>query len=354
MIINILLWIWSHTPVLSLSDDSNFGTLIKKEKGKCENEKIPFLKRYILRLSLINIILGDNIWYLITFNISDKKVSFIHKLSLEKMEGKFISCEKSNRLKEQYVLHLNELNEQEQEIEKEALCYQISGQEQRLSLSIDKLNIYATIILTIIPLLLAIIEWKSIMSLPWYVIICIAMLVYTLLNICIYIFRGIKVQAICKSTFSELKTSQKKKIEQIAQYYYDWQQLKYKADLFVSFVANVQQWVKALMIISICTAILVTFISFDKNIPHSVSSEPSMVNLKSEEIDECYTDSAIKWAQIILDIEKENCTEIIVISNEKCNLNPLLENLDKYEDVEIKCVKDNSLNDGEVKIIQEK
>lgn len=352
MIINILLWIWSHTPVLSLSDDSNFGTLIKKEKG--ENDIIPFLKRYILRFSLINIILGDNIWYFITFNISDKKVSFIHKLSLEKMEGNSISCEKSNQLKERYVLHLNELNEQERDIEKEALCYHINGQEQRLALSIDKLNIYATIILTIIPLLLAIIEWKSIMYLPWYVILCIAMLVYILLNICIYIFRGIKVQAICKSTFSELKTSPKKKIEQIAQYYYDWQQLKYKADLFVSFVANVQQWVKALMLIAICTAILVTFTSFDKNLSYSVSSEPSMINLKYEEIDECYTESAIRWAQIILDIEKGNCTEIIVISNGKCNLNTLLDNLDKYKDVEIKCVKDNSLNDGEIKIIQEK
>ena len=35
------------------------------------------------------------------------------------------------------------------------------------------------------------------------------------------------------------------------QYQYDWQQLKYKAQLFVSFVLNLQEWVVVLLILTV-------------------------------------------------------------------------------------------------------
>ena len=55
LVINKFLWLWSHFPICSLSDDNNFATLSLDN----ENEKK-------IRFSIINLMLGDVIIYLFT------------------------------------------------------------------------------------------------------------------------------------------------------------------------------------------------------------------------------------------------------------------------------------------------
>ena len=148
-------------------------------------------------------------------------------------------------------MHIAKLLDDDLEIEKEKLLYHIEREEQRISTSVDKINIYATIILTVIPIVVALIDFGSIKDLPIVLQVMICIAVYSLLNICIYIFRTIKVHGIKKSSFSDLRESSDRKKEIVMQYQYDWQQLKYKAQLFVSFVLNLQEWVVVLLILTV-------------------------------------------------------------------------------------------------------
>lgn len=49
-VINIFFWIWSHCPVICLSDDDYFATL-----------KFDNIRNAHLRFSLLNIMLGDSV-----------------------------------------------------------------------------------------------------------------------------------------------------------------------------------------------------------------------------------------------------------------------------------------------------
>lgn len=51
-VINIFFWIWSHCPVICLSDDDYFATL-----------KFDNIRNAHLRFSLLNIMLGDSVIY---------------------------------------------------------------------------------------------------------------------------------------------------------------------------------------------------------------------------------------------------------------------------------------------------
>lgn len=239
-IINIIFWLWSHSPVLSLSDDDNFANL-----------EIQNLKEGHLRFSLINIMLGDKIFYLITFDIKQRKFKLLYEISLEDMPCNRISDQQIKEIQERYREHLNNISSDDIEVERESLCYHINSEEQRIDSSITKINMYTTIMLTVLPLLLAFFDFKIVTILPIWLKICFALIVYSLINICKYIFRSIKVRKISKSSFKDLRNSENKAKEINIQYQYDWQQLKFKAQLFVSFVLNLQEWVIFVLIIAI-------------------------------------------------------------------------------------------------------
>lgn len=239
-IVNIFLWIWSHCPVICLSDDDYFATL-----------KYDNIRNAHLRFSILNIMLGDSIIYVFSYDIKERKKSFIKILCLTDMDGNILKDEKINQIQNKFRLHIEELEDDELEIEKEKLLYHIEKEEQRISTSVDKINIYATIILTVIPIVMAVIDFGSVKYLPIVLQVMICIATYGLLNICIYIFRTIKVRGIKKSSFSDLRKSSDKKKEIVVQYQYDWQQLKYKAQLFVSFVLNLQEWVVFVLILTV-------------------------------------------------------------------------------------------------------
>ena len=66
-VINIFFWIWSHCPVICLSDDDYFATL-----------KFDNIRNAHLRFSLLNIMLGDSVIYVFFIRYKRKK-NFIYK-----------------------------------------------------------------------------------------------------------------------------------------------------------------------------------------------------------------------------------------------------------------------------------
>ena len=109
-------------------------------------------------------------------------------------------------------------------------------------------------ILTAATIVLSIMDFSNINSLTIVQKTMIVFACYSILNICLLFFGTIKVGGISKSTFRELKADEDKKRKIVFQYYYDWQHLKYKANLFVSYVLNFQEWMVLLivLVVGIC------------------------------------------------------------------------------------------------------
>lgn len=328
----------------SLSDDDNFATI---DVGKFKE------KNCHLRISIINIMLGDSILYLLTYDMKKKKLDFYTVLSLKDMESILLTDENINDIQERFKEHIKDLSDEDLAVEKEKLCYLIENENQRISSSVNKINIYATIILTVLPLSLAIIDLEVIITLHFSLILGIILMVYALVNICIYVFSAVKVQGISKSTFKDLRESQEKNKEILVQYQYDWQQLKYKAQLFVSYVLNLQEWVILIMVLIVGISIGITCQDISKNkIPTNVMVRSEVITLNIADVEEAHNQDAVKWKELLLEIGKEKCKHIVFVGNYD-KVPEFFNELDKYDDVKIDFLQDSQMNKEQIKIIME-
>lgn len=342
IMINVILWLWSHFPILCLSDDDNFATLNWK-RIKDRNTH--------LRFSLLSIMLGDYIVYFLTWDIKWKKMKLVHSIRLGDMEGILLTDEKIAGIQDRYKNHIADLDSNDLQIEKEKLCYHIQSEEKRIDTSIEKINIYTTIILTVLPLVLAIIDIKKITMISFPLLMSVSFMLYALLNICAYIFSAIKVQGMMKSSFADLRSSEKKDKEIVLQYQYDWQQLKYKAQMSVSFVRNLQEWVMLLLFLAVFFSIGISYDDTNAKIQVETVNVSPIITIDIKEMDEPYSDSAIEWQLLVLDIEKERYKEVIFIVNDSQEVSFVSE-LDKYKDLEIRILRDATMKYGQLKIIR--
>ena len=334
----------SHSPLLCFSDDDNFATIDfeKLKKKKCH-----------MRVSIINIMFGDSILYLITFDIKRKKFEPYKLLNLKEMEGILLTEEHIYEIQGRFRQHIIELTDEELAVEKEKLCYLIENENQRISSSVNKINIYATIILTVLPLMLAIIDLKVIITLHSTLILGIILMVYSLINICVYVFSAVKVQGISKSTFNDLRESQEKNKKIVVQYQYDWQQLRKKAQLFVSYVLNLQEWVNLIIVLMVCISIGITFQDISNNeISSNVMMKNEVITLNIADVKEVHKQDAIKWKELLLEIEKKRFKHIVFVGNYD-KMPVFFNELDKYDDVKIDFLLDSKMNKEQIKIILE-
>lgn len=341
-VINIFLWIWSHCPIICLSDDCYFATL-----------KFDNIRNAHLRLSILNIMLGDSIIYVFSYDIKERKTSVIKILRLIDIDGNVLEDEKIDQIQKRFRMHIAKLSDDDLEIEKEKLLYHIEREEKRISTSVDKINIYTTIILTVIPIVVALIDFGSIKNLPIVLQVMICIVTYSLFNICIYFFRTIKVRGIKKSSFSDLRESSDRKKEIVMQYQYDWQQLKYKAQLFVSFVLNLQEWMAILLILIVGISFGISVQGDSTASVYIKNTASTVFTLNAEEIGKPYSNSAVNWQKAVLDIEKKQCDQIIILTD--CNEVPEeVKVLAKYKDLEIEIITDRDLDKGDFKLIEVK
>lgn len=341
-IINIILWLWSHCPVACLSNDDEFATL-----------KIEDINKAHLRFSVINIMLGDSIVYILSFDIKERKFALLKMLQLVEIDGNSLEDNRIDQIQSTFREHIEGLSDDDLEIEKEKLIYHIEREEQRIDTSVDKINIYATIILTVIPIVMALIDFGTIkeLSVVLQVMICIA--IYGLLNICIFVFRTIKVRGIKKSTFSDLRNSTDRKKEIVVQYQYDWQQLKYKAQLFVSFVINLQEWVIFILLLTISISIGISKLNDSESKSEFQNIDSAVFTINIDEISTPYTNSSVDWQTLILDVEAKKSEHLIILTN-SYELPEEVEELKKYKHLQIEIIYDEHMNDDIFKIVEVK
>lgn len=262
LFLKILFKIWSLSPLMAVTDDSKFGTIEYPEFGK-------------IRFSLINLMLGNNKLYFITFSNNCGKFAFkiFFKLNLEAFSNFNLEESELNEKVENYEKHILSIKSQNQRIcEKEFILYHINNQEKRMDISFDKINTYLNNFAAIPTILLALVSIIAtinqdmisnyLKTLTITESVTISLIIYSIVNLILLIFKALKVKAYNKSSFGDLKIAKNKEIKLISSYYYDWQQIKRKADLAVSYVLNIQFWLKAFSFF----ILMLTLIIIKKNI----------------------------------------------------------------------------------------
>lgn len=240
-----LLFILSELPVFSITDDSNFGT-VEESNNK------------FWRISLLQLMCGATKFYLVTWNKKEDgtvKFKLVRKLSLKE-------CYLSKRKKaesniEGYKKYLKKINEQQILEEREDLCYHINNEQERIETSDNKINTYTTIVLTMTPIVMAIIDWERLWGIGILSKTILCVTAYLMLNIIMYVYGYLKVGSYRRYGFCEMKIPQggKRKRKEIIRkrnelLYFDWQQLRVDASIKVSYVLNLQRWV-ALVFVSV-------------------------------------------------------------------------------------------------------
>lgn len=242
-ILYYLLRLLSKSPILNVADDSNFGTMKKKKK------KEYYLK---LRISLFVISLGIIKIYILTYHQEEgfnffnvKKLSDIlyfmnlrkHKEKIEKeVEGKADEFEKL--IEEEDSENINK--------KIEILKYKLEEENKRKDKSYNKVNTYIVILLGLftisIPTLLNFSNWGSSL---YYIFAFV--IFYNLMNVTILLYNILKVNSFSRFILKEVKEIKEKKkllIKMARSFYKDWYCKKEEARIFVTYVLNIETYIK--------------------------------------------------------------------------------------------------------------
>lgn len=216
----VLLLLWSILPLFSVTPSHDY-------------------------ISLINILLGEINIRFILFPIHSHRFKWIHVRIFSRLPAFMLSDEKTEELKRNYRDHYAALNDQDRQIEKQALLRHLNDEKERINTSFTKITAYSAIFLVFISFLIGRhIHLKDISIMK-------VIIAYSAINAGMWIFQAMCVRGLYQSRFSDLKKSKDKEQEYTWQIYYDWQQYKRKADMFVSFVGYTEYWIIIVIVLVI-------------------------------------------------------------------------------------------------------
>lgn len=338
--IDVLFSIWAYLPFFALTDDLGF---LKANRVSGQPHKYYF--------SLISILFGEKKIQFISIPVKQpgERIILFRIKKLSDMDAFTLSDEKAIQLEKEYKGHYNSLNDIEKNIEKEALLQHFSEQKSRIETSYNKINAFTTIIVAIIPIAVTFIDRDTIKTfgvIGWGVFI---LLIYANVNLCAWIFQAINVRSFHASTFGDLKNSREKAKEQNWQIYYDWQQTKRKADMYVSFVKYTKVWIIATIIL---TVIFSVGLPFDEK--KKVNTTDSYVyTLQTELIEKTYEESAVVWNSVLAELQTDEYETVLILHNE-ADIDAVVEKLKQFKHQTIVWMTDETLKKNEIKIILEK
>lgn len=358
-IINLILLIASWLPVFSLTEDEKYGEL------KIDNSIAVRSQLRTWRLSLFQIMLGAYKFYILTlsrtYDNNTNKVLYHPKLfkliSLKKIFDK--NDHHIEQIYNDYYMHLNNSTIIEERLgkEKESLCYHIEYENSRIEKSDNKVNVYATIVLTLLPILLGI-SFDSILLLLKINLIYKAIFIisaYFAMNIVLYLFQYIKVEKYNMSRFSTLKEEQDENLTQrlVSQYYYDYQSLKNKANFFVSYVLNIQKWMEASLTLFIIAFSYHQIYMHFSNAPKRVDTSNSIIyNMDVATLNDPYSKDSIQLTNIKKCVQMQDADMMIVIYNDQSDIGIIKSEFLIFDSsFEIQYVNDNQLEPDDIKIL---
>lgn len=361
-LISSLVKLFSVFPVLSFTSDEKFGAFELNLKDTVKEQ----LSKW--RISLFQIMLGTSKLYLFTWkrefddNAQKFRIKFniLKRLSLEKI---FDRKEHISMLYDKYYARLSGFEtsagilEKRLSAEKESLCYHIESEKNRIESSDNKIVIYTTVALTVLPIIVGL-NFDYIFELfvkNWVFTILFCVAIYAIFNVFLYFYQYIKVGSYSMSSFSDLKDTITGQLDSkiTAQYYFDYQSLKSKADLFVSYVKNIQYWMISLLIVFIAIFSYHKFITYhSSNQIISNNSNCIISNIEVDKLTDPYSQSSIKLTDVKRIVQKKEADKLIIIINGKTDCESIKKELLLFEDsFEIQYVTDNELEVDNAKIV---
>ena len=240
-IFKMLLILWGKIPVLAYTNNDFFWF------GNITSKKY---------LTLINITLGI---YRIEIKFTTKNCFNI--FSLEKHYSYQIHSELETNLRQNLLRHYNTLSKAEFNIEKEALLSKYNINLGRQSISYQKINFLITLSIGFVTLAITkfdffVILWDAFKEISFLTVILVAF-IYSFINLLCIFYQATKTRSFGTMKFSDLKTSTNKEFEFFWHVYYDWQQVKRKADYFASFLEYGIQWLTINLVILFFISILI-------------------------------------------------------------------------------------------------
>lgn len=335
----ILFIIWAYSPVFALTDDYAF--LVRSFEKNVEH------KYYF---SIISFLLGEKKIQLFSFPIGrkDNRIEVFRIIKLSKNLAFNISESDMEEKVNSYKNHLSSLKQNETDVEKESLLRHLSDEKERIQTSYNKINAFTSIILTVIPLAIAFIEMNSIVEGGFDSWIFFGALIYGYVNLCAWIFQAAAVRSFSVSSFKDLKISENKEREYNCQIYYDWQQTKRKADMYVSFVKYTKNWIIVVIVLTVGFYMHITLAN--NNVVNSEVNTNEVYKIQTELITKEYQEDAQSWNLFLADLNSDK-SELVIILYNYVNINSLKEKLQGFKHQKFIYIKDNDLRKNEIKII---
>jgi hypothetical protein len=251
--------ILSHLPVMSFTDDENFGELKKNTKKS--------------RFSLLRISIGIYKFYFFTYLRSDG-FKFFKKICLYDIQKVPTDKEAQNKAKE-YALKISGYDDRDVDVHIEALQYKMSQLENTMTISLNKIMFYYVVLMGLSSALIAWIMNSSAMLLFQ------GIMMYCLANIWLFSWEFIKIGGWPRFAFKELKESKVPKKKFAESIYYEWYFTRNQVPVYVSYVKNIEKYFLYIALVGV----VITVFLFAGKVKHSLSSEklPMQVVLQDSE-----------------------------------------------------------------------
>ena len=335
---NIFLKILGVSLLISLSDDNGY---IYVQRGM----------EHKLRLSLINILLGEIQIQFFSFPIRQPEERFqlirIHKLSV--LEQFCLPEKKEKELQDSFKNHSLDLSEKDNDIEKEVLLRKLEQSNSIIESSQNKIIAYTSVFLVVVPLFFSMLNYNKIRDFQKIELIIFCVWIYSVINLGAWIFQAFKVREIKLSTFSDLKQSKDKRTECSWQIYYDWQQTRRKAEFFVSMVSYIEECMKVTTIMGV---LLMLCVGMNSKVTNAIKDDKHVYTLETENVGKTYDASAVEWAELLYQLQKDNCNKIIILYNQG-ELGTIENALGTFTRQELVMLTDASMEPGTIKVILE-
>lgn len=271
-LIYYILWILSRFPVISITLDENFHNI--------DNNKFNYKD---LRYSLFSLGIGIYKIYFLTYK-NGERLRIFKVLRLNEI----IKAPSENEISEKvanYSEHISSMQSDDINLEIDFLKYKISDEESTKSTATNKINNYTAIILVVLPLICAG-GLRFVLNLNNIFFIVLAVIIfYSVVNIIIFILNFYKVNSFLRSKFGDLKNSSNHQTKLAESYYEDWYSIKSEAPIFVSFVTNVERYLKITIICMVLFLIVLNINSIypKTNIPKQETNISYSINIKCTE-----------------------------------------------------------------------
>lgn len=309
-IVFYIIYLLSRSPIFSITLDRAFHNI--------DNKNYEFEE---LRFSLLSLGLGIYKVYFATYKKGEGcKVCKVLRLN---DVAKLPSKTEISEMVKVYSEHIATKEPEEIEIEIDFLKYKIADKESTKSTATNKINNYTAIILVFIPLICAnglkfVLELKS----KLFIILAI-MIIYSLVNIIIYILNFYKVNSFLRSSFIDLMNSPKHQNKLAESYYEDWYPIKKEAPIFVNYVVNVERYLKITIVFMVLFLLIYNINAVN---PRNTISETANTSVLNYSVDiECSQTGKIPPLDLNKLIEIQNkllnakINQIVILKPETSN-----------------------------------